>query len=65
METGYTCYVEIHKRGDKKTEEKLADIEQDIKAVVEPHGQVDPKFRTSLIYTRITAKAVRKGVDGL
>jgi len=62
LETGYTCYVEVHKRGDKKTEEKLPNIEQDIKAIVEPHSQVDPKFKTSLIYTRITAKAVRKAL---
>ena len=62
LETGYTCYVEIHERGDKKTEEKLPELEQDIKAIVEPHGQVDPKFKTSLLYTRITAKAVRKAL---
>ena len=62
LETGYTCYVEIHERGDKKTEEKLPGLEQDIKAIVEPHGQVDPKFKTSLLYTRITAKVVRKAL---
>jgi hypothetical protein len=62
LETGYTCYVEIHERGDKRTEEKLPKLEQDIKAIVEPHGQVDPKFKTSLLYTRITAKAVRRAL---
>jgi len=62
LETGYACYVEIHERGDKKTEKKLPNIEQDIKAIVEPHSQVDPKFKTSLIYTRITAKSVRKAL---
>ena len=64
LETGYICYVEIHERGDKKTEEKLPNIEQDIKAIVEPRSQVDPKFKTSLNYTRITAKAVRKALLG-
>ena len=62
LETGYTCYVEVHERGKKKTEEKLPNIEQDIKAIVEPSSQVDPKFRTSLTYTKITAKAVRKAL---
>ena len=62
LETGYTCYVEIHERGNKNTEERLPELEQDIKAIVEPHGQVDPKFKTSLLYTRITAKAVRKAL---
>jgi len=65
LETGYICYVEVHKRGDKKTEEKLPELEQDIKAIVEPHGQVDPKFKTSLLYTRITAKVVRKALINL
>ena len=61
-ETGYTRYVEIHERGVKKTEEKQPDIEQDIKDIVEPRSQVDPKFKTPLRYTRITAKAVRKSL---
>ena len=62
LESGYTCYTEIHKRGDKRTEERLPNIEQDIKDIVEPRSHVDPKFKTSLSYTRITAKAVRKAL---
>ncbi len=62
IETGYVCFVKIHERGAKKTEEKLIDIEQDIKDIVEPCCQVDPKFKTSLKYTKITAKAVRKAL---
>jgi transposase len=65
LETGYTCFVEIHNRGDKKTEEKLLDIEKDIKDIAEPYCQVDPKFKTSLRYTRITAKAIRKALIDL
>ena len=60
LETGYICFNEIHKRGGKRTEEMLTNIEQDIKEIVEPLCQADPKFRTSLRYTKITAKAVRK-----
>ena len=33
LETGYICYVDIHQRGDKKTEEKLLNLEQDIFSV--------------------------------
>lgn len=62
VESGYVCYVEIHKRGDKKTEEKWPDLEQDIRELVEPHSQVDPKFRTPFVYTRITARAVRQAL---
>ncbi len=65
LKTGYTCLVEIHDRGDKKTEEKLLDIEKDINDILEPYCQVDPKFKTSLRYTRITAKAVRKALIDL
>ena len=60
LETGYICYVEIHERGNNKTEDRLPNLEQDIKDIVEPQVQVDPKFKTPLKYTRATAKAVRK-----
>ena len=60
LEAGYICYVEIHERGNNKTEDRLPNLEQDIKDIVEPQVQVDPKFKTPLKYTRATAKAVRK-----
>jgi len=62
LETGYTCYVEIHERGNNKTEDRLPNLEQDIKDIVEPRVQVDPKFKTPLKYTKVTAKAVRKAL---
>ena len=62
LETGYFCYVEIHERGNKKTEDQLPNLVQDIKDIVEPQVQVDPKFKTALKYTRATAKAVRKAL---
>jgi hypothetical protein len=33
-----------------------------IRAVVEPHSQADPKFQTPLAFTRITSKAVREAL---
>ena len=62
LETKYICYVEIHERGNNSTEDRLPNLEQDIKDIVEPHVQVDPKFKTPLKYTRVTAKAVRKAL---
>ncbi|XEY23905.1 hypothetical protein UABHE_001664 [Candidatus Uabimicrobium helgolandensis] len=47
-------------RGNKKTEEKIPKLEDDIREIVEPHSQADPSLKTSLVYTRITARAVRK-----
>jgi hypothetical protein len=62
LESGYICYVEIHERGDKKTEEKLPNLEEDIRELVEPNAQVDPKFRAPFAYTRITARELRKAL---
>ena len=65
LESGYICYVEVHERGDKKTEVKLQNLEEDIRELVEPHAQADPKFRSPFAYTRITAKALREAlIDG-
>lgn len=62
LESGYICYVEVHERGDKRTEVKCQDLEKDIRELVEPHAQVDPKFQSPFAYTRITGKAVRQAL---
>ena len=43
-----------------KTEVKNPQLEQDIRALVEPDSQTDPKFQSQFRYTRLTAKAVRQ-----
>ncbi len=48
--------------GDRKTEEKNPQLAQDIRDLVEPESQTDPKFQGSFKYTRMTAKAVRKAL---
>ncbi|PXF58199.1 MAG: transposase, partial [Candidatus Methanogaster sp.] len=35
---------------------------EDIRSIVGPKSQTDPNFQTSLMYTRITAKAVRQAL---
>ena len=59
LESGITCIDNYKGRGNKRTEEKLVDLEQDIRDIIEPYSQVDPKFQNSLVYARITAEAVR------
>ena len=49
-------------RGNKLTEEKLPHLAQDSRELVDPHSQIDPKFQTRFVYTRITAKAVRQAL---
>ncbi len=62
QETGITCVDYYAARGRKKTEEKLPDLEHDIRDLVEPASQVDPKFKTSFRYMKVSAKAVREAL---
>ncbi len=62
QETGINCVDYYAARGRKKTEKKLADLENDIRDLVEQDSQVDPKFKTSFRYMRVSAKAVRKAL---
>ena len=47
-------------RGRKKSEEHLPKLLEDIKAIMEPSSQADPTFRTTQLYTPLTAPEVRK-----
>ena len=62
LTTGIRCVDNYSARGNKKTEEKMPELEEDIRSIVGPKSQTDPNFQTSLLYTRITAKAVRQAL---
>jgi len=47
-------------RGRKRAEEHLPNLLSDIEELVEGWSQTDPTFRTTRLYTRITAKEVRR-----
>lgn len=49
-------------RGNRKTEAKWPQLEADLRALVDPVSQADPKFQTPSAYTWITAKAVRQAL---
>ena len=49
-------------RGRRKTQQRLPRLEEDLRALVEPHSQADPKFQSPLAYTRMTAAAVRQAL---
>ena len=57
--TGIRCLDNTAARGRKKTEEKCPELAQRVHEIVEPVAQADPKFQTTLAYTRITAERVR------
>ncbi|MEA1997832.1 MAG: ISAzo13 family transposase, partial [Euryarchaeota archaeon] len=58
LTTGIRCVDNYSARGNKKTEEKMSELEEDIRSIVDPKSQTDPNFQTPFAYTRITAKAV-------
>jgi Rhodopirellula transposase DDE domain len=58
--TGLRCVDDYSSRGRHKTEDKLPALSAEIRALVEPESQADPKFQTPLAYTRMTAQAVHE-----
>jgi len=62
VETGFICLNDYSTRGRKKTTERLAMLEADIRDLVEGKSQVDPTFRSTLCYARISARAVREAL---
>ena len=60
LRTGITCLGNFSARGNHKTEEKLPELEADIRALADPESQADPKFQSSFLVHRITAKAMRQ-----
>jgi hypothetical protein len=62
LRTGITCMDNFSARGNRKTEAKFPELEADIRALAEPESQVDPKFQSPFLYTRMTAKAVRQAL---
>jgi hypothetical protein len=62
LRTGFTCLDNFSARGNRRTETKSPELEADIRALAEPESQADPKFQSPFLYTRMTAKAVRKAL---
>jgi hypothetical protein len=60
LRTGIRCMDGFSARGRPKTEKKQPELASVIHALVEPKSQADPKFQTTLAYTRFTAKAVHE-----
>jgi hypothetical protein len=60
--TGIVCVDNYCARGRNKSEEKLPNLEADIRSLVERHTQADPKFQSTFAYARISARAVREAL---
>jgi len=46
LRTGLTCVDNTAARGNRPTEEKRPQLAEDMRSLVEPHSQVDPKFQS-------------------
>jgi hypothetical protein len=49
----------VEQRGRWRIEEHLPNLLEDIRSIVEPSGQTDPTFRSTRIYTPLSAEEVR------
>jgi hypothetical protein len=60
LRTGMTCVDAFHCRRRKPAEEHLPRLLEDIRAIADGQSQADPKFQTERLFTRISAKEVRR-----
>ena len=59
LEAGQVAQDKLSARGRKPAEHHLPDLLADIQAIVEQQSQTDPTFRTTRLYTRVSAAEVR------
>ncbi len=60
LESGLRCLDAVAFRRRKRAEERLPSLLEDITAIVDGQSQADPSFRTTRLYTRLTAGEVRR-----
>jgi hypothetical protein len=60
LTSGVMCVDAFALRGRKRAEAHLPNLLTDIQAIVDSQSQADPQFRTTRLYTRLTAAEVRR-----
>jgi hypothetical protein len=55
---GITCVNDVSGRRKPKSEEKNPKLIEDIRKIMEPYSQAEPRLRTTLLYTNMTAQSV-------
>ena len=60
LASGIVCQDNFAGRGRKRAEEHLPNLLTDIREIVDGQSQTDPTFRTSRLYTRLSAAEVRR-----
>ena len=62
LESGIACLDNYSARGRKRAEEHLPNLLADIREVVDGQSQTDPSFKSTRLYTRLSAAAVRQAL---
>ena len=57
---GFPFKDRFNQRGRNKSETRLPDLLEDIRSIVEPASQTDPTFRSTRIYSPLSADEVRR-----
>ena len=60
LASGFACVDAFALRGRKRAEVHLPHLRADLEAIVVGQSQADPSFRTTRLYTRLTAGEVRR-----
>jgi len=60
LESGIRCEDAFSARGRKPAEAHLPNLLEDLKEVMEAQSQTDPTFKTTRLFSRVSAKAVRE-----
>jgi hypothetical protein len=59
LQSGQAIEDRFEQRGRRRVEERLPNLLDDIRSIVEPSGQTDPTFRSTRIYSPLSAEEVR------
>jgi hypothetical protein len=60
LQSGIICVENFHARGRKPAEHHLPKLNEDIRDIVEPRCQADPTFRSTNLYSPLTAAEARR-----
>jgi Rhodopirellula transposase DDE domain len=59
LDSGIACVDGFNARGRKRIESKLPNLLQDIREIADPDSQTDGSFKSTRLYTRLSARAMR------
>lgn len=64
FQTGIVCVNDLTERHKPKSEEKNPQLLESIRKIMEPYSQAEPRLRTTLLYTNMTAQSVYNALLG-